>query len=414
MTEVCEKNPEYYIEHAKLGLGAAYPSFEHSHQHLSMLDVVVRLWRRKTLMILVFITTIALALFYVALRQVVYEYTTVLEIGSYSLEDDAAHYQKNQMLEAPEQTKSKLEKRFILQELLAQQSGVYDKGEAKTDRLPDQINVFVSPESNIIELVTEGAEGDSARLLSLLEQVNGRLLRDHSVLMAQIQSKLIALAEKRQASTASLYVDIAKLEQEYKFAIKERQNLRNEQSLVRQQVERYDASLKVLAEQRLLAISRGVSTESTVAPLLLESEVFQLQKLRNEVEIRERVIIPGELNKLNKTIAVLNDEISVVRKKIENENKALLRSLNLDPSKYVAKESFDQLVIEKAEFVGLKPTTVVLGPHRSLEPVSLPTYLVLAISALIALFLSFLAALLADFVGLARSKIRQDHVKRPT
>lgn len=369
---------------------------------LSMVDIALRVWRYRRIMALVFIAVSLTSFIYAIIRNDLYEYSTALEIGSYMLPSEAGNGQARHLIEPPEQAKSKLEKRIVVNELLNTEAIGDQKSTIVTNNIVNRLEVLVSAESNIVEINVKGNESEAAAIIEVLGKINRGLIRDHESLMTQVRSQLILWAEKQQSLVASLKLERERANQNRKFAIKERNNTLKEVELVLEQIKRYDDSILRLEKQRKLIMERAGESGSVLAPFILEAEIVELIKLRDGSEIRAHITIPGLVSDIDKRLAVLDRELHVLDTKIKNENNALSRWLNISAS---AEPSMVEgaLAVEAIRFLNLEPTKVVVLPHKSMSRVSIPDMLVILVGLVLGLLCSFFVALAVDFVDAVRS-----------
>ncbi|MEJ2670199.1 MAG: hypothetical protein P8077_08145, partial [Gammaproteobacteria bacterium] len=386
----------------------------------------VILWHHRIVAIISFLMIVLSGVALVFGIPKTYFYSSVIEVGSFVLPDASGNLGVRQYIEDTEQTRSRIERRFIAGELLAlaahsKADGANEHGEKLTS-ITDLPTFTVSAPlgSNVVEITTKGPVQKEEMLLGLLTRINEGLIQDHTKKLEDVRSQMLQIIEQQEVRVERLQSSLLGVHQEITLLKNKKENLLKEQAVVKSQIDRYGVALDRLRKQRAQAVTNR-SGEYAVTALLLENEIFRVERLRDELEVRAVSGIPQQIAEVEKNLAVLEQEVVVAETDFRNAERMLARSRGKSASKEVV--TSERLSERKAkapetmalghsqpfpELINLEPTRVVVLPHRSLKAASLSRGVALVLTVVFATAASMLMAFFAAFICRLRAEISEE------
>jgi uncharacterized protein involved in exopolysaccharide biosynthesis len=159
------------------------PVYIHEASHstseeINLIDLAMVLIRHKTMIAIVFITTLALGLFLALSTPRVYTFSTTLEIGSRVIDGSI------QPFEPPQALIAKLQYSYIPRMLHEH------KKSSPGDKNKYRITSSVPSGSNLALLETQGTEDQTDILIKLLQMTSQKAIQDHNRIFQSIKRSL--------------------------------------------------------------------------------------------------------------------------------------------------------------------------------------------------------------------------------
>lgn len=171
-----------------------YQNRQYSEDEISLVDIVLILYRHKWLMLGSFLVCVVAAVGYSLGKAPTYEYVTAISIG---VADD------KMPIESPEMVKSRLEYIYIprVQRAIAAERGV------EPDRVAYKVDISVPKNTGFVVIATKSAGSDTEEVKKLLNNLATMVIEGHSKVVGERASMLkqqIADIERRIALNASM------------------------------------------------------------------------------------------------------------------------------------------------------------------------------------------------------------------
>ncbi|WP_156831288.1 Wzz/FepE/Etk N-terminal domain-containing protein [Arhodomonas aquaeolei] len=307
---------------------------------ISLLDLALVLYRRRWVMVVIFLAAVAMAATYAFVRTPAYTYTTVLEIGSYLRSGPGG--ERVRVPVQPAATVRSRIKRAIIPAVVADQ-----QPEGKDQGLPrvtlDKAASGDDAAAPVFVLHSEAPASESSQVHALQQAVADRLLADHRQRLETIRTRETLSVDRAKAKLAHLrspttrrarlqpreqaLADAARaivkrardyrterlrrehaiknaelkqqaLNDKHRLLLARRSRLDEREKLTREQLGTARATLKRLSDNRMKAAGETVSSSSAMVMLTIDSQIARMRSRVDDLETRLRVGLPDRRDEL--------------------------------------------------------------------------------------------------------------------
>ena len=394
--EAAKPKPEYVFAQAP------YPMDD----EISLVDLIRVILAHKTVLWSVFIGFFFATLLYVLVVPKQYNYETVIELGSYMLPNEEGILSERKFIESLDNSKSKLEKRFITQ--------VLNEAAAATDDLSEltlpKFKVDAPTNGNLLILSTHWDE-DGEVVLSLEAKIANNLIRDHIVLANEILEQARQRKNNYKLELKGLTAEVSSLKQQDSVLTRRLARTEQEKLLYQKQIQRLDQDINNLVTQKTAYISDRTAPRDAMAILLLDNELKQIRDQRDLLEVELHIELENRKAELEKELADNVSEIEVAQA-TEDNVRSILTRFNIDSvvdTLSLTDEHNPGNKVQKNQFQLVRPTQVVVSPNRSIKPVGMGRSVKLMIGLIAGSVLALLACFIAELVSKVRAEARREN-----
>jgi LPS O-antigen subunit length determinant protein (WzzB/FepE family) len=416
---------------------APYGWYSQDEDEIDLADLVSVLYKRRKLIVAVTILFVLLAFGASQLMTEKYSFSTILEIGKVSIEDELVNV---------EPTAAVGKKIAVFSEALAAQMSEH------TGRLgfsaKNDLKVDAPEETNIITVEVIAPESTKDNAVELLNKTNNKIIQDHKRVFEEIEGKLRNIIAKEQAGIEKLDVQISnlrnkisELKREHQERTQEQQNainniektientinnrehvvkkinlLEKEQEDLAKRIQEVEARYSSLLDSKLASNEEARGADA-VGLMLFNSEIMQTQNYLSRLRDRLLLEIPEAISQLEVDIKRYDNTLADL-----HEQKALqqMRLANLQPelNEKIAELEGQIKVLEvnqrerelniedaKNRLENMIKTSVIVEPRMSDEPVAPNVKLIVALGFVGGLFLAVFLAFMAEFWSKNKQKI---------
>ena len=394
--EAAKRKPEYVFAQAPYQM----------EDEISLVDLIQVVLAHKTTLWSVFIGVFIATLLYVLAAPKQYNYETVIELGSYMLPNEEGILSERKFIESLDNSKSKLEKRFITQVLNEAAAEINDLSELK---LP-KFKVDAPKNGNLLILSTHWDE-DGESVLSLEAKIANYLIRDHIVLANEILEQARQRKNNYKLELKGLTAEVSSLKQQDGVLTLRVARTEQEKMLYQKQLERLGQDIKNLVNQKAAYIADRTSPRDAMAILLLDNELKLIRDHRDELEIELHIALEDRKADLEKALADNRSEIEVAQA-TEDNVRSILSRFNIDSVVGTLSSTAEKNPVnkeQKNQFQLIRPTQVVVNPNRSIKPVGMGRSVKLMIGLIAGGVLALLACFMAELVSKVRTETRREN-----
>jgi len=386
---------------------------------ISLVDLGVHLLRRWRLILAVFICTVLIGMVAVALNPPKFRYTATVQLGGYTGSDGKIVHSLS-----PAAAKARLENGIIDKAIRSYVSGKSDLSASSF-----RISVRSPQKSNLILLEAKGPAHLSKAYLTIERDVVETLASESSDQIRNYRANLEASLAKARFSLDKLQdpqeiaakktdlqeklsrakAELAKLEQRESLLRKKRKYLHKTANLYRKLAGHLNGYI-AQAQSDGLSSSHSLTPTQAMTAMLLNNQVQQNMQRLVSVEQKLTSQLPQQVAELQTQLADLGQKqaiqkIAIKRAELRLQNYAAQNQRQIQAQKIVVKNLETRLS-------NARETRLVAGPVQSLKPVGTPGSLIIALSAIIGMFLGLFAALLAGFLSAVKKAWREQGVPR--
>lgn len=307
---------------------------------ISLLDLVLVLYRRRWVMAAIFLVTVAVAVTHAFVRTPAYAYTTVLEIGSY-LRSGPGGERVRVPVQPAATVRKKVRQAIIPAVVDARQPE--DKGGHLPRVTLDKASGGGGAATPIFVLRSEAPTSDASQVHALHEAVADRLLADHRQRLETIRTRKALSVDRAEARLAHLrspttrrarllpreqaLADAARaigkrardyrtqrlhrqhalenaqlrqqaLNDKHRLLLARRSRLDEREELAREQLDTAQSTLKRLSGNRMKAAGEAVSSSDAMVMLTIDSQIARLRSRVDRLQTRLRVDLPDRRDEL--------------------------------------------------------------------------------------------------------------------
>lgn len=369
---------------------------------ISLVDLIRVIIKHKTVLALVFLLVSLASLVSVLVMPKKYEYQTVIELGSYMLPNEQGVLSERRYIEGLNQSKSKLEKRFITQVV---NQYINESGNPADVSVP-KFSVSAPKNGNLLILTTQWIE-EGDQVIALENQIANNLVQDHLVLANEILEQARQRKENYELELKTLSAEAVNLQGHDKVLRQKLARIEEEEVLLSAQLARLDGEIKNLIQQKAAYLSDKTAPKEAMAILLIDNELKQIRDHRDSLEIDLKIALKNRQAELEKSIQNNKSQIEIAQANEANVRKILAR-FNIDRVNNVIKtngveNSSGTREFDPGQFQLIHPTQVVVKPNRSYDPVGMSRTVQLAIGLIAGLFLGLMACFVAELVDKVRT-----------
>lgn len=335
---------------------------EQYEDEISLTDLVLVLIRRKKTVYWVFTLILLLGVTAAFLLPKKHSYSTTIEIGQRVERDEV------KLIDEPETLLAKINGSYIPLALQAHYKAQPD------DEKIYKITGSIPKKSNIIILVTKGAENEYEVLKSLSQEIVNEVVLDHN--------RLINIIKKYNELEIKLIEnDILSVKEQSEIYKADLLRADKNIALIRNQIKSVNAMVENGITNRKKA-SRNVKSESSAMTLLMIDN--EIQQNRNKLDLLEEKLIVDMGNKKD----VLNKDLSDILRKVLRQR--------------------DEVALKKLEIENIRDTRALIVGLKSLEPISLSKKIILLLSIFMAFIVAIIAAFIHEFVVNTKNKLAEE------
>lgn len=393
----------------------AWQASAYSSEEIDLVDIGVLFWRRRWLMLAVFLVFLALTIVGTIIKSPTYEYTSTIQLGSITTTQGSLLSP-----ESPEGAASVLQNVYIPAAIVAYQAEhdvnlrtlkvTASAGAAGNGTnfvvLSCKVKTRMAPACVEIEKTAAASyvQGNS-RAINALRANLGSQLATAKLTLTAVQSPDVfavqeAAAKQAIASAQNALTNLQTTESVFKVS-----QMKTEAAVKLN--EQQAAQLKQHIDQvRKAAITSGQAVSNptqAMSNLVLGTQVQDSVNLLNRIEQRLAVTLPEQLATINKNLADNARDQGLQRQVIE-QNKLALKKLLFDHSQDIEKQqaNVDNL---QSQITNIADNRVLGEPLRSMNPVGLSRAAVFGLGLIISIILAILAAFVANYVESVRLRL---------
>ncbi|MBV1882522.1 MAG: hypothetical protein KUG82_12865 [Pseudomonadales bacterium] len=368
---------------------------------MSLVDLIRVVLSHKLTLFAVFSLTIVATLLFVLMMPKQYNYETVIELGSYMLPNEKGILSERKLIESLDNSKSKLEKRFITQVLNEAAAASKDLSEFE----PPKFKVSAPKNGNLLILSTLWRE-DGDNVLALETKIANNLIQDHIVLADEILEQARQHKDNYKLELKELTASVMSIKQEGGVLSQRLARTEQEAILYSKQIQRLDVDVLSLVKQKAAYISDQTQPKEAMAILLLDNELKQIRDHRDRLEVELLIQLENRKADLRKALADNASTIEVAQANVENVRNILVRFHvdNVIDNKHLAETDSIRLSVQRNQFQLVRPTQVVVKPHRTFKAVGMGWLVQLGIGLVLGALLGVIACFMVELVGKVRSE----------
>lgn len=337
------------------------PPANYYEDEISLIDLWLVLVRRRAVLMVVVIASLAAGLLYAFSTQRMYQYSTSIEIGT-RVNDSALA-----MIESPQALLAKIEETYI--PLVRQNLFAAETGQKSVPALKARI----PKGGEIIVINSQGTEEKMATHVSLQQAVMEQVSKDHSRMINVIRKELETLRQQALTKLAEIK-DNATL-----IAAREKRR-EGLEILLQKQATEARADLQQALAARRPAVKEVTGASHAMTLLILDSEIQQHRKRLSEIDERLQI----EMGEMQDNLV----------KELADNQRAQVNQQNL----------IDNL---GTQLVNLRETRALTPPMRSLEAVGQERKTVVILSLVLGVMLGVFTAFFSEFISKARTQSHQ-------
>jgi uncharacterized protein involved in exopolysaccharide biosynthesis len=339
------------------------PWYPPPDSEISLYDIAIILVRRKWILLSVAAVVFGLATGYALLKEPVYEFYAVIEIGQRITNGELV------TIESAESISGKLNQGYI-PEVIAD----WQDGRESAAWLP-QITARAPADGDVVIVSGHGAGTRRDDYVTLLAMITQRVIEDY-------QDKLVALQAIYQKRIEEVQVQILTMSSEVEGLNAELKNVSREAESLQQQYvqlnELLEASLADL--RRLVKVQNGEA--EAIAQITLGQEIRDIRARRSELRDLTNVILPERKASLLRAKETANLSIDALR---------------------------NRLGAIELERENITSSRTLIAPRRSLEPVGKGPALVAGLGFIVGVFLGIFAAFFVEFIANTKKKLKEQN-----
>ncbi len=375
----------------------------HYEDDISLVDVALLIVKHKRVLFRVFAGILLLGALTIVLMPKVYDYSAVIEVGSYRLPEQDGALGVRQEIESITQVKSKLEKRFIAAALLAYNQQFPDAG------LPS-VKVNAPAESNVVQLSVKGDQQQSEKFLGLLKQISADLIADHNEKLLDVREQVMQSIDKQRIKVGEYAAKLDNAKANQAAVRKSIAELTQEKAMLAQQLDRMDRNLEKINKLKIQYNAEPQNAREGITLLLLDNQLIETQKMRDKLEKQNIVGVSEKSAKYAIKIAATEEAVSMNQLLYANAQQVLQRYLGEANAARLAtvdnNKAPSDVVVRAEPSLNIDSTVMVVAPHRSAQPASLPTSVMLGLLVFLALFFSLMSVFVYEFTQKVKSQAR--------
>lgn len=372
-------------------------------KNISFTECITALYRNWKIIAISTIIFIGAGVFFGLKQTDRQRYSTVVEIGSFYMPMPDGTLSPRELIESPEQVRSKLEKSFFASALLEYTT------EHPTESLPT-LKSSNTKESSIIEIFVDGKTINSTKLLALLTKINNRLISDHNNKTRNIELQINQHFEDSGLIVEEINSNLDKIEQEIEITKTKIANISNQKQLLEKQIMDLNQSIQNSQESRRLA-SENPRSNSKLSILLFDNEILKTTVLKNELEAKLVFELPSLEASMNEKLIQFKKDKRVAKAKLKNAEHFYSQHLRSkpQPEQNISANGSNPTTNSTAEnnSLNFSPTKVVVPPHKSLQSIAFPFIAVFSFYIFLGLFIGIVLSILLELYSQIKPVIKQ-------
>lgn len=370
----------------------ATPYWGGQDDEVSLVDIALVVLKHKKVLCTLFVLVAGIGSAAIFLMPAQYKYAVVIETGTYALPDEHGNLGGRKVIEPVVHTKSKLETSFIPQAVMQ------FANDNPTLKAPE-LTVTVPKGANLIEISAKAPESKDALVKALLTDVANKVAIDHQRKSSDVLEELRQNVEVMEINVQELSAKLVDKEQARQLTALKLKNLEAEKGLLSRQTDRIDGEIAELQKHRALYLDDRARSKDALALLLIDNEISQSARQRDELENQLHIELAEEKAELEKVYDSEAAQISIVKAELSRAKEILSRYSASSVSN--PNDTGGAPLVEMGK--NIYPTTLSVNPYREVEPQGIGRLVKLAIVFVLALFVSLMMTFVAEFVSRVRS-----------
>ena len=323
---------------------------------INLLDLWCVLVKRKTLFIVVLLLCVMLGLGYAMTRPQLFDFYTVIEIGSKFNNQEITH------IEQPSSVIGKINGGYIPL-IMAD----YMEKNSSVERVPD-IKVNLGKDSSIINLNITGQSDYQTVYFDLLNGVINSIKKDHQRMLSVERNEL----EFSMNQVNSL---IFQLKEKNIQLVAQKERLVDKAKLLTTRVMNTKRLISDADKNKQQAINNPSNEGKALVIMMMENDLRQANNLLADLEMQLHIDLDNQRG-------VLSNQIT---QNLRNQ-----------------KAQQDQLARIQIQLDNLKETSAFIGPAKSIKPVGKSSKLIVLVFVITGLFMAIFMVFIAEFLEKAR------------
>jgi Chain length determinant protein len=323
---------------------------------ISLVDLWLVLLKQRRLVAIVLALCTVAASVVAFLLPAQYAYITVVEVGS---RPPRGPEQGRQMLEQPEDVKTKLDRVYIPAIERGHRDGKRDDGSFYP------IRVSIPKGSNLVLLESQGTKTEGHIYLENQRAAVQAIAGEHARLVEEVRSQI-------QVAKTEAVNGLKNSEEESTLLRAKSKRLKDEEQLISHQIQDLKAMLAstLASRERLVANVKDKDEMKAMAVLMIDNQIGQSQNQLADLKRRLTVDLDNERDNLQQSTA-------------ENEGKQ--------------REWKERIAAINAQLATVRNTHAVIPPSRSIEPTSMSATLIILLGVLAGAVTAVLSAVAREF-----------------
>jgi len=327
---------------------------------ISLIDLIKVLIKRKTTLFTVFSLFVLAGILIAFLSHKQYRYSSTIEIGARSTEDET------QLIESPDTLLAKIQNTY---DLIARTN--YHKAHPEDNRIYD-IKASIPKNSTVIVLDAKGSLNEEPIYKQIMNDIIRQVVDDHNRLLEVLRKEYQLKIEKKQNS-------IAGLEGQLKVLQGQGQRLEENKKLVEKQIEQTRKTVNDSLDNRKRAGQHVKDDARAMTLLTIDNEIQQERNRLDDLQEKLTVTLANQKDSIETSIANTQRKISETKLELGK----------------------DQL-----ELKNLRATHALVPPIKSIKSIGISKMTKLLVSIVVGLFISLFVAFLHEFIVKARDELR--------
>ena len=303
---------------------------------------------------------------------------------------------QRQLIEPLGHTKSILETSIIPQILLKQ------AGMSEQSFLPE-VSVNVPKGANLVEVSIEAPESKGEQVLATLTEIAGKVSEDHRLKSGDIQEILQQKVEMMAVKVQALSAKLVEGQRNREVIALKLERLQDKRDLLRAQIERINSEVAELQKTRSLYLNHSAKSKDALALLLIDNEINQSARLRDELEHALLIELPEEQSELTNLLDSKAAQLEIATVKLDRAKEIYGRY-----SRSAQGSGESNVALEESK--NIYPTNLAVNPYRSVEPLGIGRSVKLVNVFLFASFIALMMTFIAEFISRVRgANVSHDH-----
>lgn len=385
---------------------------------VSLVDVAITLWRRKWLVLIVIVATLAVGLAFSIHRPIRYRYSTTIEIGTTTITTRGGIVMRP--FETPATVRTKLRDSIIptvLHEYAEQHPRAGGAIRLKVDASQRSQVIVISGTGTanqggafdrILRKVTEALVADAQREMQAIRaRYEARLAQAKFALDRlkgpnALELKKLALAQRIKTEQG----DIADFTARIAFLKMKSKHLGDSAKIIRKEIEDIQRTLETSTSVYGKAMAMRHGDLPTLTMSILSNEIVQNQRLLAELQRELKISQPEERQKFQVEIRGLSNKRDALKGTIILLQKRLGQAVFTNARGITMQQQ--RIGALQATLDGLPQSRVVSKPTRSNRSVGLGRLELLLVFAFLGVMLALFAVFVAEFVSKLRERMHAE------